>query len=143
MQLNENQKVFKEGLMYIPADDTEKPHLIASKCPKCGKVYFPQKDFCPTCMVEDLPEISLDSEAVLYTFTIVSMGVRGFKTPYVLGWVDIPKDGVRIAAQILCDPDTAAEKLHSGTKLRLDIGVLRTMEDGTESVGYRFVPVED
>jgi uncharacterized OB-fold protein len=71
----------------------------------------------------------------------VYIGVKGFKTPYVLGWVEFPEEKIRLASQILVDPEKAAEKLRSGQKLVLNIGVLRTLEDGTEIVGYRYEPV--
>ncbi len=141
MKLAENQQIFKEGIVVFPADESQKPYLAASKCPECGKVYFPKKDFCPVCVRDGIEEIALSDEALLYTFTIVHLGVKGFKTPYVLGWVEYPKEGLRIAAQILADPQTAPQNLKPGQKLKLNIGPLRTMEDGTEIIGYRYEPV--
>jgi uncharacterized OB-fold protein len=142
MKLAENQRIFKEGIIVFPEEEGKEPYLAAGKCPKCGKVYFPKKDFCPLCMVEEMEDVALDNEGILYTFSIVHLGVKGFKTPYVLGWVDFPKEKTRLAAQILADPTEAPEKLKPGQKLRLNIGVLRNMEDGTEIIGYRYQPVE-
>jgi uncharacterized OB-fold protein len=142
MKLAENQKIFKEGIIVFPDDTSGEPYLAVSKCPKCGKVYFPKKDFCPVCMVEEMGNAALSNEGVLYTFTVVHMGVRGFKTPYVLGWVEFPEEKIRLAAQIITDPSEALKKLKPGQKVKLDIGVLRSQEDGTGIVGYRYRPVE-
>ena len=141
MKLTDNQKIFKEDIIVFPEDGAGKPYLAASKCPSCGKVYFPQKDFCPLCVVREMAAVALGDSAVLYTFTVVHMGVKGFKTPYVLGWVEYPEEKLRIAAQILTDPETAAQVLRTGQKLALNVGVLRTLEDGTEVIGYRYEPV--
>jgi uncharacterized OB-fold protein len=142
MKLAENQKIFKEGIIVFPDDTSREPYLAVSKCPKCGKVYFPKKDFCPVCMVEEMEDAALSNEGILYTFTVVHMGVRGFKTPYVLGWVEFPEEKIRLAAQIITDPAEAPQKLKPGQKVKLDIGVLRSQEDGMEIVGYRYKPVE-
>jgi uncharacterized OB-fold protein len=142
MKLRDNQKLFKEDIIVFPEDGKAEPYLAASRCPKCAKVFFPKKDFCPLCMEEHMDEMALSSEGSLYTFTIVHIGVKGFKTPYVLGWVEFPKEKVRIAAQIVTDPLEAPQRLKSGQKVRLDVGALRTMDDGTEIVGYRYRPVE-
>jgi uncharacterized OB-fold protein len=141
MNLAKNQRLFKEGIIVFPEEASQKPYLVASKCPRCGKVYFPKKDFCPQCMLDDIPEIALGNEVTLYTYTTVYLGVKGFKTPYVLGWVEFPQEKIRLASQILVDPDKTNETLKPGQPLRLNIGVLRTLEDGTEIVGYRYEPV--
>ncbi|MDR0578290.1 MAG: OB-fold domain-containing protein [Candidatus Accumulibacter sp.] len=142
MKLAENQLIFKEGIIVFPDDPSGEPYLAVSKCPRCGKVYFPKKDFCPTCMVEEMEDAALSNEGVLYTYTIVHLGVRGFKTPYVLGWIEFPEEKVRLAAQIVTDPIEAPRTLKPRQRVKLDIGVLRSLEDGTEIVGYRYRPVE-
>jgi uncharacterized OB-fold protein len=141
MKLRDDQKIFREGIIVFPEGESAEPYLAASRCPKCGKIFFPKKDFCPLCIEEHMDEIALSNEGSLYTFTIVHLGVKGFKTPYVLGWVDFPQEKVRIAAQIVTDPLEAQQRLKSGQTVRLDIGPLRTMDDGTEIVGYRYRPV--
>jgi benzoylsuccinyl-CoA thiolase BbsA subunit len=91
-------------------------------------------------MNENMADTALSGEGTLYTNTVVHIGVKGFATPYVLGWVDIPEK-IRLVAQIDCDPQKASE-LRSGQKLQLVIGKLRTMADGTEIVGYKYRPVD-
>jgi uncharacterized OB-fold protein len=138
--LKDNQKVFREGLIQFPTGGDAPPHLLASRCSKCGKVYFPSKQFCAECMNEQMEEIGLSNRATLYTSTVVHIGVKGFETPYILGWVDLLEQ-VRLVTQIEFDPQRASE-LHAGQKLELVIGKLRSLPDGTEIVGYKYRPVE-
>jgi uncharacterized OB-fold protein len=138
-RLSESQKVFKEGLIVFPEDGVSAPYLVASRCGECGRIYFPRKPFCPECMNETMENAALPNEGSLYTSTVVHIGVRGFATPYILGWVDIPGP-IRLVTQIEYDPQKSAD-LHSGQKLSLVIGTLRTLDDGTEIVGYKYKPV--
>jgi len=138
--LKQNQKLFREGLIRFPANDDGLPHLLASRCSECGKVYFPPKQFCAECMNEQMDEIGLSNQATLYTSTVVHIGVKGFETPYILGWVDLPEQ-VRLVTQIEFEPQRASE-LHSGQKLELVVGKLRSLPDGTEIVGYKYRPVQ-
>jgi uncharacterized OB-fold protein len=138
-QLTANQKVFKEGLIVFPEDGVSTPYLAGSKCKKCGKIYFPCKQFCPECMNEDMEVIAVGQEGSLYATTVVHIGVKGFDTPYILGWVDVPGP-IRLVTQIDYDPMKSAD-LRSGQKLELTIGKLRTLGDGTEIVGYKYKPV--
>jgi uncharacterized OB-fold protein len=138
-QLAENQRVFKEGLIVFPRDGASAPYLVASQCKKCGRIYFPRKPFCPECMSETMEDVALPNEGSLYTSTVVHIGVKGFVTPYILGWVDIPGQ-IRLVTQIDHDPLKYAD-LRSGQSLSLVIGTLRTLDDGTEIVGYKYKPV--
>lgn len=136
--MDENQVVFKEGLIGFEEDGT--PYLIASKCKECGKVFFPSRDFCTECYCKDLEEIRL-TEAELHVYSVVYIGVKGFPTPYILAWVTFA-EGVRIVAQ-LDFPAEEADKLHVGQKLVVTYGCLRTLENGTQVFGYKFKPVFD
>ena len=109
------QQLLKEGVIIFPHDGQSSPHLLGSKCTKCGKVYFPTKNFCSECMNETMEDTALSNEGVLYASTVVYIGVKGFATPYVLGWVDIPSDKVRVVTQIEYDPQKA-----SGTSFRTE-----------------------
>lgn len=134
--MEENQTVFKEGLIGFDADGGA--YLIASRCKKCGHVYFPARDFCTECYSDDMERIAL-REGELHVYTVVYIGVKGFETPYILAWVTFP-EGPRIVAQLDFPAERAGE-LYTGVKLRTVYGRLRTLEDGREIMGYRFKPV--
>jgi len=138
-RLRENQKIMREGLICFPEDETKPPYLLASRCTGCGKVYFPTKQFCPECMNEQMEEIGLSNRGTLYTSTVVHLGVKGFETPYILAWVDLP-ERIRLITQIEYDPKKASE-LRPGQVLELVIGKLRTLPDATEIVGYKYRPI--
>lgn len=138
-QLSTNQRIFNEGLIVFPQNSDSEAFLVATRCRKCQKVFFPKRPFCTECLSEEMEEIALSSEATLYTYTVVHIGVRGFKTPYILGWIQFP-EGTRIVSQIDYDPEKTFN-LYPGQKLKLVIGILRTLDDNTEIVGYKFKPV--
>lgn len=140
MKLADNQVLFKDNIIVFPEDGTKEPYLAASRCPKCGKYYYPRKSFCPVCMIEDMEETAVDNEGELYALTTVFLGVKGFKTPYLLGWVDFPQQKIRFAAQIDYEVNKA-DKLKTGQKLKMTVDVLRTLEDGKEVIGYKYKPV--
>lgn len=134
--MEEKQVVFREGIIGFESDNT--PYLMAVRCKKCGKVFFPKRDFCTECYGSDMEEISL-KHGNTHVHTVVNIGVKGFKTPYILAWVTFP-EGVRIVAQLDC-PIEDADKLYTGQELTVSYGCLRTLEDGTEVMGYKFKPV--
>ncbi|MHC1760007.1 MAG: Zn-ribbon domain-containing OB-fold protein [Negativicutes bacterium] len=141
MKLTDNQVIFKDGIIVFPEDETNEPYLAASRCSQCGKTYYPRKHFCPECTIEEVEDASVNNEGILYTFTTVYQGVKGFKTPYLLGWIDFPEQKLRFAAQIDYDVAEAQAKLKPGQKVKMTIGVLKTLEDGTEVIGYKYKPV--
>ena len=135
-QLGENQRLIKDGIIMFP--ESSEPYINGCKCSKCGKEHFPSRPLCTECFGEELEPMALCREGTIYSFTVVHLGVKGFKTPYVLAWVDLGQS--RLAAQLLWDAERAAE-LQPGQKVRLSVDVLREAPDGTELVGYKFEPV--
>ncbi len=137
-KLGENQKLMKEGVIAFPEND--EPYIVGSRC-KCGSLHFPKTTLCTDCYSEDVEDAALSRDGTIYALTRVELGVRGFKTPYLLGWIDIDNSDSRLAAQIDFDPERYNE-LKSGMRVRLTVDVLRMDTDGvTEIVGYKFKPV--
>lgn len=134
--MDEKQVMFKEGLMGFEADGS--PYIIAARCKNCGQVYFPAREMCTECYSHDVEQISL-TDAEIHIHSVVNIGVKGFKTPYILAWVTF-EEGIRMVAQIDY-PAEEADKLHTGQKLKVSYGCLRELEDGTQVMGYKFKPV--
>ena len=135
--MEEKQRLlFKEELMGFEVDGA--PYLAASRCKKCGKVFFTAREFCTQCYAEEMESVKL-TDAQLHVHTVVHIGVKGFDTPYILAWVTFP-EGVRIVAQVDF-PAGQADELRPGQSLKVVCGRLRTLEDGTEIMGYKFKPV--
>ncbi|GHS97334.1 hypothetical protein AGMMS50276_17210 [Synergistales bacterium] len=136
VKLSDNQKLFKEGIIVFP--EAGEPYIAGSRCRKCGKLHYPARPLCTECYSEDLEPAALSREGTIYSMTYVNLGVNGFKTPYILAWVDL--DESRLAAQIDWDPERIGELKH-GQKVRVVADVLRVDANGTEIVGYKFQPV--
>jgi uncharacterized protein len=82
-------------------DYLEKGKIMATRCIKCGKSYFPPKTDCPNCMTSEVEWVEITGPGVLKTFTTVIYGPTGFEddAPYTLGIAEF-KAGVRILGRI-------------------------------------------
>jgi len=135
-KLAENQVLIKEGVIVFPEND--EPYIAGSRCKQCGVLHYPAKPLCTGCYSEETEPAQLSRDGTIYCFTVVNLGVKGVKTPYILAWVDL--DESRLAAQIDWDVQRVDE-LKNGQKVRLSIDVVRIAADGTEVVGYKFAPL--
>lgn len=73
------------------------------------------------------------SGAWLYTYTVVFQSTPEFRTPYLLGYVDLP-EGVRVLAPLA---DLAVDDVRIGMPLRLVVEPVRTDAEGRAVLGYR------
>ena len=119
-------------------------NLEGSRCPVCGKVYFPKRGICPECRRESLGKMEdydVSREGEVFTYSIVHDApapVSKMK-PYAVVMVKTT-DGVMISGQLV-DVDTTQVKI--GMKVRAVLRKLST--DGPSGVihyGYKFVPAE-
>jgi len=134
------QKLISEGLICFPEKSHEQPHLIGSRCKKCGYVAFPQKEICPACVEEGLmEEIALSRRGKLNTFTLTMVAPPGFEAPYIQGFIDLP-EGCTIFSLITgCAPEEDA--LEIGQEVELVIEPVRRDDEGDQLIGYKFKPV--
>lgn len=135
-KLGKNQKLMKDGVIEFPENGM--PYIVGVSCKKCGKLHFPVTTLCTECFSEKLEHTALSQEGTIYTFTTVYIGVKGFKTPYMLAWIDL--DDSRLAAMLDWDHERKNE-IKSGMKVRLVVDVLRQDADGNDIVGYKFKPI--
>jgi uncharacterized OB-fold protein len=132
---------FREGLFVMNRDGTG--HLIANRCHRCGITFFPKRVFCVECnRDDDMEELKLNTRGTLHTFTIIHRATPEFRTPYMVGYIDLEKDGVRIFAPITgCKP----EDLKIGMKMELVFGKRNKIpkdERDRRQLIYKFKPVE-
>ncbi|MEM3699943.1 MAG: Zn-ribbon domain-containing OB-fold protein [Candidatus Bathyarchaeia archaeon] len=73
--------------------------VYATKCKKCGKMYFPPSADCPECLSSEMDWIELSSEAEIETFTHVVIRPTTFQhyKPYTVA-IGKLKEGVRVLA---------------------------------------------
>lgn len=117
-------------------------NLTGSKCETCGKIYFPNREFCPECRrAGKIVPFKLARKGEVFSFSI-NHEYTGFNermTPYAVVLVK-NDDGVLISGQLV---DADLTKIEIGMRVR---AVMRKLnEDGEAGVihyGFKFVPDE-
>jgi uncharacterized protein len=132
---------FREGLFVMKQDGTG--YLIANKCQRCGMTFFPKRQFCIECYKNDeLKEIRLSAQGILHTFTVVHRATPDFKTPYMVGYIDLEENGVRVFAPIT---DCRPEDLKIGMRMELVFGKKDKIpkdENDRKQLTYQFRPLK-
>lgn len=130
-----NQVVFHAGALEKEGDTLVQ---IGFRCDHCGKTSFPVSELCPFCSFEKGVKTRLSNEGTLFSYSITRVPVGPYKPPIIAGYIDLP-EGVRVFGKIQAD----IEVVRTGMRLRMETGVLWTEKDGTEVVGYYYVPCEN
>lgn len=122
----ENIQEFFEGL--------REGKLLATKCKKCGELYFPPQKDCPTCMDSEMEWVELKKEGVLETLTVIFVRPPSFSAydPYTVAIAKLD-DGVKITAWLRGDP----QKVRPGQRVKIEIS---RRKEGY--LMYEIVPVE-
>lgn len=119
-------------------------NLQGSRCPVCGRAYFPTRSMCPHCRrasIGKMEPYKVCREGEVYTFSIIHEAPECNNTlkPYAVAMVKT-KDGLMISAQLV---DVELDKIEIGMPVR---AVMRKLdEDGASGVihyGYKFVPIK-
>lgn len=114
-------------------DATGTLHLAGTRCRACGTHFFPRRQICARCLSPDTETVPLSDHGVLYTYTVVRQSTPEFRTPYVLGYLDLP-EGVRVLAPLA---DVEPDAVGIGMPLLLRVEPVRTDAEGRTIVGYR------
>jgi uncharacterized OB-fold protein len=136
------KKLISEKFFSSRISKIEDQVMVGSKCKNCGKIYFPKKRVCPSCLkIDEMEEVPLSKRGKLYSYTIAGVGPVGFKPPYAFGWVDLP-EGVRVYSLLTqCEPFD--EKLKLGIDVEMVMEKITQDYEGNEGYGYKFRPVGD
>lgn len=97
--------------------------LRVTRCRQCGSSWFPARAQCCTCASLDVAEELTTTEGTAYASTVVQIGPRQFRPPYVLSYVDV--DGVRLLAHT-----TTTSALAPGTPVALRLAEIGADQDG-------------
>jgi uncharacterized OB-fold protein len=106
-----------------------------NRCRDCGKTSYPAVELCPFCSSDNVEKVPLSTRGTLFSFTITRVPVGPYKPPIIGGYIDLP-EGTRVFGQIRA----GEEEIKPGMRLRVETGVLWTEKDGTEVLGYYYVP---
>lgn len=119
--------------LFVIPENGEKPYLLGYQCQSCGKIWFPKVIPCPNCWSEDIVQIGLSKVGKLYSYSTVHIGQKGIKTPYVIGYIDLPEN-VRVFAQLDINP----AELIIGMDVEVSSGVIRVDANGNKTLSYKF-----
>ncbi|MBD6956344.1 MAG: Zn-ribbon domain-containing OB-fold protein [Thermoplasmatales archaeon] len=117
--------------------------LVGTKCPSCGRVYFPPRDVCPYCHRESVGKMQkyeLKNTGRIYSFTVVYQDIPDFKElkPYIVAIVEMD-DGPRITGQVV---DALPEEITIGMPVKAVFRRIREESpSGIIEYGYKFVPI--
>lgn len=124
---------------YFPAsrpweESNGEVRLIGMRCPVCNTRTFPAKDICHECANEKgLEPAPLSPTGTLYSFAEVHAAPKGFPSPYVIAYVDLP-EGVRLFGQV----EHPAAELKMDETVRVVLGQVKTNADGVPVISYKF-----
>jgi uncharacterized OB-fold protein len=106
-------------------DGLKEGKVYATKCRKCGKVYYPPQGDCAPCLSSNMEWVELNSDAVLETYTHALQRPAGFDQyePYIIA-IARTRDGVRVMGWL---EGIKPEEVKVGMKLEMST---RKLPDG-------------
>jgi len=107
--------------------------IYATKCTKCGQLYFPPVADCSSCLSSEMEWVELSNEAEVETFTHVVIRPPSFQQnkPYTVA-IGKLKEGVRVLAWLT---GFKMSEIKVGMKVKL---VAKVTVEGNPT--YEFVP---
>jgi benzoylsuccinyl-CoA thiolase BbsA subunit len=124
----------RDSILVIPEGNLDQAYLVASQCKECNAYWLPQRKICPECLSEESTLEKLSDIGTLYSFSTIHTGYPGFRTPYTVGYVDLP-EGIRIVTQIESENP---QDLELDMKLKLGVGIIKYDKDNTPIYGWKF-----
>jgi len=96
----------------------EEGKIMATRCSKCGKFYFPPRADCPDDLSTDMTWEELSGRCKLLTYTTAHFAPTGFEDdlPYTIALAQC-EEGVNVYA--LLSKDIKENETHIGMDLRL------------------------
>ncbi len=115
-------------------DGLKEGKIYATKCKKCGKLFFPPNVDCAECLSTDLEWIELSQEAEIETFTHIVVRPTTFleNKPYTVA-IGKLKEGVKVLAWL---NGFKLSQVKVGMKAKL---VATSTNEGNPT--YQFIPI--
>lgn len=116
-------------------DGLKEGKIYATKCKKCGKLYFPPVADCGECYSSEIEWVELSGEGELLTFTHIIVRPTSFQDqqPYTVAIAQL-KEGVKALAWLT---EVKKKDIKIGMKVKL---VPTISEHGRAT--YVFIPAE-
>ncbi|MEM0313473.1 MAG: Zn-ribbon domain-containing OB-fold protein [Candidatus Bathyarchaeia archaeon] len=92
--------------------------IMATRCKRCGKLYFPPRADCPNDLSEDMVWESLSGKCRLLTYTTLFFAPTGFEddVPYTLAVAEL-EEGGRVYTRL--SRDIKEDEIKVGMELKL------------------------
>ncbi len=96
----------------------KKGKIMATKCDRCGRLYFPPRADCPNDLTTNMKWEELSGRCRLLTYTTAHFGPTGFEddVPYTIALAEC-EEGVRVYA--LLSKSISEKAVRIGMNLRL------------------------
>ncbi|MFQ5710851.1 MAG: Zn-ribbon domain-containing OB-fold protein [Candidatus Geothermarchaeales archaeon] len=106
--------------------------VYATRCKKCGKLYYPPQDDCTQCLASDVEWVELGKTVTLETYTQVHIKPQGFTQyePYTIA-IARTTEGIKVMGWL---EDAAPEDARVGMKLEMST---KTLPDGYQVIVFR------
>ena len=126
----------REGLFEVKENGSG--YLLTNHCERCGINFFPRRMKCINCLKGDkLRDSTLSGHGKLYTYTVVYRSTPDFKIPYMVGYIDFEREGIRVFSQLTgCQP----EELQVGMAMEMVFEEMDMNETGKRKLIYKFKP---
>ena len=89
------------------------------------------------CFKNEFKKVSIATDGILKSFTIVAFAAPGVPVPFVAGIIDCA--GTSVRGNVI-NTDPTPEKVSLGMKVRLATFSLGTDDEGSEAIGFGFEP---
>ena len=91
--------------------------LLATKCKKCARIFFPPTADCPSCYSSDMDWIELNGNAELITWTVIHVAPKSFSehSPYIIAVAKL-EEGPKVMAWL---SDVKPEDIKPRMELKL------------------------
>jgi len=94
----------------------ERGEIAATKCKRCGKLHFPPRADCATCLSSDMKWVPLSGRGRLITHTTAYFAPAGFEAPYTLALAEL-EEGVRVFTRM--SKDVEKDEIRIGMNVKL------------------------
>jgi hypothetical protein len=99
-------------------DYLERGKIMATRCRRCGQLYFPPRADCPNDLSADMKWEELSEKCKLLTYTTAHFAPTGFQedVPYILALAQC-EEGVKVYARL--SKDLNEDEIRIGMDLKL------------------------
>jgi len=96
-------------------EEIKNEKFLLQQCNDCNEIFFPPRIICPECLSDHIKYIESRGRGILYAFTEIHGRAPGFKTPFVIGLIELDEKPGRFLSRI----EAPYETLRIGQKMKV------------------------